>query len=106
MYQRPNVAYPGSLAVASIGISPEFTFDNTCEIADANPVWVDWKDGHETRWTVNTPDSDWTSNTNTTAKQTLSLIHNPEPTRPERISYAVSCLKKKQVKLLRNANLN
>ena len=26
----------------------------------------------------------------------LSLIHLPEPTRPERISYAVFCLKKKK----------
>ena len=33
----------------------------------------------------------------------LSLIHISEPTRPERISYAVFCLKKKNIKLLTKA---
>ena len=30
----------------------------------------------------------------------LSLIHISEPTRPERISYAVFCLKKKRFKIM------
>ncbi len=35
----------------------------------------------------------------------LSLIHISQPTRPERLSYAVFCLKKKRLLLLDNNNI-